>query len=932
MSAAVVNQNRRIAGQLSTPEHLQQALARVFQDSQASVSGHRKQVMLLRSILDRSVELNHEDSFHFFFCKLVNKVLVIKKSESVGDRIVKLVASFILSLHDEFAQDDEQEEQEEENIFTRFVNYFISHLLRGIESKDKNVRYRVVQFLDLAMSALGEIDDQLYETLLWALDKRLHDKEPSIRIKALHCVARFQETDEDNDNDYEIDEATAKLLTAIQNDSSAEVRRAALLNLVKTNTTKHYLLERAKDVNSINRRLVYSKVIKDFGDFRTIDSKIRQKLLAWGLKDREESVQRACIKMFAVDWLNTLDGDLIEFLQRLHITHSDIAELAMKQFFNYRKDILSKISFPKSIWLELTPEISFLARTFYYHCIEHSLNDIIDANYPESAELAALLRKYLEARKQLTNLEDAEDFDFVIEQLLKIGVDYDFSDEIGRREMLQVIRSSLSNDRLTDKLIIVALQVLKKLSINEKDFCAMVTEIITDIRDSDLLDQEEEDQESETQENEKNLIHSLSICKAMLKLTNEPIKDNLSLSSLIDTLINPAVRNTQSAIRELGTECLGLCCLLDLQLATDQLYLFGLCLSKGHEELKVIAIKALFDILSVHGTKVLDVPDGVDSLSFHKLLYRTLKDDELSEVQALCAEGLCKLYLSDILNDDELFETLILTYYNPNNSTNQSLLQAFTFCLPVYCFSHPLHQEKMAKVAVDAFMRLYIAHAENDTEDEAEMVEPATILQQIIHWTDPVNVVNQAEENINESRTHLIVGIDLLNSLDEVNSKKYKKLISINLSKLFIGTSLSYEDLKLLRETIAEKQEIFNELDQLSRNNINKLINKLKPLLEESKRKHEISKADIEEEAKDQEYSQILEHPDEEENSKDEVDEEFEKEQSQILQTSPSKNKDNDEHIGEDGNVVDDEEDANVEITTNDISQIVDNDGDLSME
>lgn len=918
-TVATQKQSKKLADALSTPEQIRNALAKVFQESQGSVAGHRKQVVLLKSIQMRAHQLDHEDSFNYFFCKLINKVLLVKKAESVGDRIVKLVASFILSLQEQYKDDED-----EDNLFTRFTHYFITHLLRGIDSKDKNVRYRVVQFLDFAMGGLGEIDDSLYDSLMWSLDKRIHDKEPSVRIKALHCIARFQDTEDDGSSD-EVDEAVSKLLIAIQNDSSAEVRRAALLNLVRTGLTKHYLLERARDTNSINRRLVYSRIIKDLGDFRYIDSRTREKLLLWGLKDREESVQRACVKMLAQDWLNTVDGDMIELLQRLHVTHSEVAELAMKHFFNNRKDLIGKISFPQELWLELTPEVAFLARTFYYHCFDNTLNDIIDSNYPESAEMANLLSKYLEARKKLENLDDAEDLDFVIEQLLTIGVNYDFSDEIGRRAMLQVIRSSLTNDRLTSKLIKVSLQVLRKLSINERDFCSMVNEIITDIKDNDI-DQQEHEEGEEVHENEKTTIHCLSICTSMLELTNEPLKDNISITSLVDTLINPAVRNNISEIRELGTMALGLCCLLDLELATDQLYLFGLCLSKGHEELRVIAIKVMFDILSVHGSKVLDVEDGVDSLSFHKLLYRTLKSSDIPEVQALTAEGLCKLFLADILSDDELFETLILTYYNPTNASNQSLLQAFTFCLPVYCFSHAQHQERMSRVAADAFKRLYTAHVDEHDEDEQDMVSPSIILQQLVHWTDPNNVVNQDEEKLAISLSHITLAIDLLNTFEEVECKKYRKLVLTALPKLHIGSNIEFEKLKELSETCTEWEEIVSSQDLPSKNAFNKFVKNVETIFEAAK-----SKKAEEVNEEDQEFSVILENQGEnQKEQEEEVDEEFEEEQMSRIISQGEKTVEEKEDVSDE----EDNDDSMLVSEASIISEVssVDGDGDLSME
>jgi condensin complex subunit 3 len=219
---------------------------------------------------------------------------------------------------------------------------------------------------------------------------------------------------------------------------------------------------------------------------------------------------------------------------------------------------------------------------------------------------------------------------------------------------------------------------------------------------------------------------------------------------------------------------------------------------------------------------------------------------------------------------------------------------------------------------------LYNAHAEEQEETDLEMVEPSTVLQQIIHWTDPANVVNQTEENISQSRTHLILGIDLLNSLNEVKSKKFRKLVLTNISTLSIGSALSYKDLKSLKETIDDKEEFISESDQATKNRVNKLLNKLEPLLAEAETKHEPTQVEIEDNAKDQEYSQILENPHfKTENSNDEVDEEYEEEQSRMLQEVSLHYEDAE---GDEGQA------HNVEITANDISKIIDEDGDLSME
>ena len=182
--------------------------------------------------------------------------------------------------------------------------------------------------------------------------------------------------------------------------------------------------------------------------------------------------------------------------------------------------------------------------------------------------------------------EQLKDLEFVIQQLLLISKQYDFSDEIGRRKMLQIIRSSLANDKLSDKLIESSLKVLRKISINERDFLAMCTEIVTDIRDS-YMDENDEDtfhsaisgfrnSDSEDEEDEDNdkqeeigedanedmgrngsqlhkkrkkqpkqapddiIIQCLLITQHLLELTEESLENNYSLGSLIESLVRPS--------------------------------------------------------------------------------------------------------------------------------------------------------------------------------------------------------------------------------------------------------------------------------------------------------------------------------------------------------------------------------------------------------
>ncbi|CAK7901158.1 condensin complex subunit 3 [[Candida] anglica] len=930
-------------------EGIYNAMCHVFQDAQLTLSGHRKLVVILKSIHKRAIELGLEDSFSMKFTKLVNFILPLKKGEQVGDRIIKFCSVFVASLYKDQEAEREakakaneengiesDEEEEEDSPTGRFVDYLLRHLLRGIQAKDKQVRYRVVQLLAYLVNNIGEIDEELFTALQWSLNRRLYDKEANVRLQAIVAISRFQYL-----NIPDGKKATESMLLAMQHDDSAEVRRAALLNLQKTNQTIPFLIERARDTNSINRRLIFSRISKELGDFRELNIEVRESLLRWGLHDREASVQSAAVKMFASNWFETVQEDLIELIDTLNVVNSDIADTAIMTFYKSRQEYISKISITKEMWKELTTELAFFIRTFYEYCNENSLFDLIDKFFPESIELTEILSKYFTLRKsfignnreviqtyetmhsQLEQLRNEEyeleherddpesktrlkkvkqeievglsefeeprtnyinyydqlkELEFIIKQLVLVAKDYDFSDEIGRREMLRIIRLSLTNDELSDELIKLSLKVLKKISINDRDFSTMCTEIVTDIRDSYMDDvdddtfhsaistlnndseeeKNEDDDDEEEEEDDDNdndqegnngelsnersnpnkrrkkepkqppneiLIQCLLITQHLLEITEESIS-NVSLSSLLDSLVRPSVlRNDNTYIRNLAMTCLGLFCLLDKQLAIQQLYLFGVAASRADEELRIISIKVIVDILSTHGVSVLDIEGQVDSLSLAKLFYKVLRLYEMPKLQCVVAEGLCKLFLADNLADfgknknnqgeepqeqeDQekvLFETLILTYFHPQNENNHELRQILAFCIPVYAFSHQTHQDKVASISGDCFFRIFRENGEFERFEN--VTSPTTIIQQLIHWCDPNNLVNITPDEIKKSSSHFWQVLGFLQVIEQDTPKNIKKVIISNLNRIYLTEELGSTVLSGLKKAIEDTRSV----------------------------------------------------------------------------------------------------------------------------
>lgn len=125
----------------------------------------------------------------------------------------------------------------------------------------------------------------------------------------------------------------------------SEVRRAVLFNLEQTRATILFIIERARDVDAINRRCVYSRSMNEIGDFRILSIGNRERILRWGLRDRDANTKKAAIRMFAHKWVEQANNNVLELLERLDVVNSKIAEEAMRAFFESRPEVLDSFQF-----------------------------------------------------------------------------------------------------------------------------------------------------------------------------------------------------------------------------------------------------------------------------------------------------------------------------------------------------------------------------------------------------------------------------------------------------------------------------------------------------------------------------------------------------------------------------------------------------------
>jgi condensin complex subunit 3 len=525
---------------------LRTRIAQVFSDASKTTATQRKLVVTLRKIQEECCfeppetnkgrneerESFEEDDFITEMVRVVLRVMNVKKSEPAGDRVVRFLTTFLKYATEKDAKDIEGDSQDDSTPSSRLSVYIIKTVLRLLQSKDKTVRFRATQTITQLLNNLDAIDVDIYSLIISSLTKRLRDKEAPVRVQAVMGLGRLAKDEEDEDDEDSDDEASTileKLVDIMQNDPDAQVRRTILANIPFFKTTIRMQLERARDTDPATRRLVYSKILPILGDFRHLSLSEREKMIRWGLKDRDDAVRKATAQLFSERWIEMCASSrdtrpeeekvagstappsleaLCELLERLDIVRAGqeegMAHEAMKQFWARRPDYLESIEFSHQFWLDLDPSAAFVARSLndYAQSIDdEQTRQMIEDKIPEPHNFGFILEKKLNGVAQAIDRyamleendpeaadaqEECEDAEFVAEQVLHIAMSLDFSDEVGRRNVYSITRTALALASLPEECTKLCIELLRIVCGNrgEADFCAVIMEAVNEVHDT----------------------------------------------------------------------------------------------------------------------------------------------------------------------------------------------------------------------------------------------------------------------------------------------------------------------------------------------------------------------------------------------------------------------------------------------------------------
>ncbi|KAJ8516410.1 hypothetical protein ONZ45_g6279 [Pleurotus djamor] len=427
-------------------KQLLDSIHRIFNEAQDSVTNHQKNCTHLYKIhaeaatFVETVKRKGRDSF-----------------KNVGETAFSNTFLSMMLRCLESLEERQQTKDDTETRAFRFTTKLLRKLLEGFEAKDKNVRYRVLQFVTEMVAHLGELEYVVvfnarvkfsygkyfsaddYTALHQALRARVYDKETPVRVQAVIALSRLVESEDPEEVPTDELSGLEMIVQALSEDPAPEVRRAALLNLLVDRETLPYILDRMRDTDLTMRKMVFSNVLasninarNEKGDVvmgpthpRTMTIKQREQIVNEGLGDRDTHVQDAA-SMLMCRWLEsvpcvvvkpdeatpadplkkeenegsvdpaalTLRGSLLNFLGLFDLGEGTVADKAVMSIFKTRPEILRSLDFSgDDYWEKPSSETVSLVRIFVDYCKNDKLHARLENTLPVIDTLVRRLQR-----------------------------------------------------------------------------------------------------------------------------------------------------------------------------------------------------------------------------------------------------------------------------------------------------------------------------------------------------------------------------------------------------------------------------------------------------------------------------------------------------------------------------------------------------------
>lgn len=446
----------------------------IFHKVQFNKTDHPQYIKKLTKLYERT----NLDTFWENFVWCLKVPLSTSQQHPYVINTLEFCAKFCMSFYPSL-------ESETTEPISPFLSRLFEFLLSSHNAKDKGVRFRICHFLNMLLNSMGDnafIDDNLCDQITVSMMDRLLDRSPKVRAQAVFALYRLQDPSDEQCPVIKM------YLFHVSKDPNAEVRKAVLATMGKNQKTLQAAFIRTRDIDDSVRKKAYEFISKI--TMRSLTIEQRECLLKDGLKDRSESVRTCVNNVLLPAWLRYFKGEYMNLIHALDAgIGTETATLALQVLFKNAnlKVLLEQVPIDKNTRLipltSLTNENVLYWKCVIQHLYRLSYMEELELTIPELSEFCKYIRDFIALiSSQPYETWENESHKFILLQLFEISTTYDLSDEVGRKNLNEVIIDTLMSDHCSPKIIECLVSHLAKVIPDPSNMLNAVANVISETR------------------------------------------------------------------------------------------------------------------------------------------------------------------------------------------------------------------------------------------------------------------------------------------------------------------------------------------------------------------------------------------------------------------------------------------------------------------
>ncbi|KAK2582335.1 hypothetical protein KPH14_004672 [Odynerus spinipes] len=677
--------------------------------------------------------------------------------DSTIENTLQFAANFSINFNSSSNSNSSNSSSNSSELMCPFLEKLFNFLLNHHNAKEPAVRFRICHFLNILLHSMGEdacIDDTLCDKITASMMDRLLDKCYKVRAQAVFALHRLQDPSDENCPIIKM------YIYHLSKDPKIEVRKAVLSSMAKNQKTLHAALERIRDnpvTTGRTQRQIRDHLLKAVD--AEIGTEVSILMLNVFLKNRELEkliVQIPIDESTKLIPINTLTSENSLYWRcvanHLHsIPYTEALEQILPElstFSAYINEFLAMMSAKQYNMLEKHTHKFILLQLFEIikiydlsdeagrcHLRELILNMLLTDHC--SREIIECVVKYLENVMPDVNERTSALADIIS----KIRMPTTVATQVIQEEKISAEEEhEINMQKAKIRVRLLELKEEQYEAAKSKEYLKAgklegeINELLQELDkfnvqpEADMITQDDVEKEKDDPET---MIKCLTIICSMM--TSKSVTSLTPTLKCLMNIVLTSLDHPDDKVHILALEALGICCILDVELAKTHIWTFLLQFSLEQEtqEIWTVTLKAILDLLLLHGIECLGVLKNVNdnnTLNESEKTERTVKlynrkedesittfdqsnkegqhpdiikilmglmDNEDKNLRTIAIEGFCKLLVNCRINSSTVLVRIIIMYYNPVSSDDAYLRQCISSFFNQFVQKVPYNQEML---------------------------------------------------------------------------------------------------------------------------------------------------------------------------------------------------------------------------------------------